>query len=200
MRAQKFTAPSVGALSAALMILTPQLLPSQAHAGSHEGINMPDTIQVAGQTLRLNGMGLHEYSILKIDVYVAGLYLQSRSKNPIAARKGQNPARVVMHFVRSVGGRMLPDGISDALTKRAGRSLSMLKRRIDRFSELLPDVEKGDRLSFTYVPGVGTDVTLNGKSQGVIRGSDFWQLFFEGFVGPPAPKQLRIGLLGLRSP
>jgi hypothetical protein len=36
-------------------------------------------ITVAGKTLTLNGMGLREATILNIDVYVAGLYVEHPS-------------------------------------------------------------------------------------------------------------------------
>ena len=44
-------------------------------AAQLQGVMLPDT-QSAGQTeLRLNGIALRTYSILRIPIYVAGLYL-----------------------------------------------------------------------------------------------------------------------------
>ena len=43
------------------------------HAASLAGVTLPDTAQVAGTTLVLNGLGLRKKFVVK--VYVAGLYL-----------------------------------------------------------------------------------------------------------------------------
>ena len=46
------------------------------------GATMPDTLTVAGKTLKLNGMGLRKKAIFK--VYVGGLYLEAPSKDAAA--------------------------------------------------------------------------------------------------------------------
>ncbi|MCU0242644.1 MAG: chalcone isomerase family protein, partial [Vicinamibacteria bacterium] len=46
------------------------------------GITMPDSIVVEQTPLFLNGLGLRQATFLKVDVYVAGLYLPVKSANP----------------------------------------------------------------------------------------------------------------------
>ena len=45
-------------------------------------MQLPDTLQVDGKTLHLNGLGLRTYSFLRIHIYVAGLYLEHLSTDP----------------------------------------------------------------------------------------------------------------------
>src|ERR1700678_260058 len=47
-----------------------------------DGIQVPATLQVDGRTLYLNGYGVRTYSILRIHVYVASLYLEHLSTDP----------------------------------------------------------------------------------------------------------------------
>ena len=57
---------SANSLIAALLWLT-------AQAAELDGVQLPDTLQVDGKTLHLNGFGLRTYSILGIHIYVADL-------------------------------------------------------------------------------------------------------------------------------
>ena len=56
-----------------LMVIAPYV----AHAAKLGDVQMPDTLQVDGKTLHLNGYGLRKYSIFGIHIYVASLYLES---------------------------------------------------------------------------------------------------------------------------
>jgi Chalcone isomerase-like len=47
--------------------------PVVAHAAQFEGVQIPDTLEVDGKTLHLNGYGLRKYSILGIHIYIASL-------------------------------------------------------------------------------------------------------------------------------
>ena len=48
-----------------------------ASAAALDGLQVPDTLQVDGRALHLNGYGLRTYSILAIHIYVASLYLEN---------------------------------------------------------------------------------------------------------------------------
>ncbi len=66
--------PGVGILSLAALSLA-----GPAVAGELAGVTLPDQVTVESRTLVLNGMGLREATFLKVDVYVAGLYLERKS-------------------------------------------------------------------------------------------------------------------------
>ncbi len=71
------------------------------------GVNMPDTLSVAGKTLRLNGVGLRKKAIFK--VYVGGLYLEAPTKSAAAALAADAPRVLRMHFLRSIEKEKLVD-------------------------------------------------------------------------------------------
>jgi len=58
-------------------------------------------------------------------------------------------------------------------------------------------MNKGGTLTFTYVPGQGTTVDINGTRKGMIAGDDFANALFAVWLGSNAVYQdLRAGLLG----
>ncbi len=55
------------------------LLAVPARAGELAGVTLPDQVTVEGRTLSLNGLGLRQATWLKVNVYVAALYLETKS-------------------------------------------------------------------------------------------------------------------------
>ena len=77
-------------------------LPFVAHAAELDGVEMPDTLQVNGKTLFLNGFGRRTFSILGIDIYVAGLYLEQPTTDPDKFIRSQETRLLAIRFERSV--------------------------------------------------------------------------------------------------
>jgi hypothetical protein len=161
-----------------------------------KGVTMPDSLQLYGKTLALNGMGLRTKMIFK--VYVAGLYLENASRDGMAIAASEQLKRMDLVFLRSVGGATVANAISEGFDNNAARELPALKERIARFGKLIPDVKKGDELDFIYRPGGGLEVQSGGKPLGVIEGKDFADALFRVWLGAkPADKALKAGLLGI---
>ena len=53
-----------------------------AHGAEKEGVSLPDSVPVGDRTLVLNGLGVREATIFNVNVYVAGLYVEAKTKNP----------------------------------------------------------------------------------------------------------------------
>jgi len=181
-----------------LSILTLPLAAS-ASAGELAGVALPDRIQVDSRTLVLNGMGLREATFLKVDVYVAGLYLETKSSDPDAIVRSEQAKRLVMKFVRAVGRKDLVKAWDESFQESAGASLAALKDRVATLDSYMSDVPNGALMSFTYLPGSGVTVEVQGATKGVIAGTDFSQALFGIWLGshPPNPG-LKDGLLGRR--
>ena len=77
-------------------------LTAMTGAAELDGVVMPDTEDVAGHHLVLNGLGLRTYSILRVHVYVAGLYLERRSSDPNAILASSQPKLLRFVFLRDV--------------------------------------------------------------------------------------------------
>jgi hypothetical protein len=89
----------------------------------------------------------------------------------------------------------------DEILKRNvdGRTFAILRPRLDRINSLYRDVKPGDRYALTYVPGVGTQLALNGTEIGVIDGADFARAYFRIWLGEdPIDIRLRDQLIGCR--
>ena len=94
-----------------LAIVTPAL------AGEVAGVTLPDTATVEGKTLKLNGMGLRTKVVFK--VYVAGLYLEAKSKDGAAVIAADAPRVMRMQFVRDVGKEKLVEGFKEGFEANA---------------------------------------------------------------------------------
>jgi hypothetical protein len=166
-----------------------------ATAKEMAGVNMPDTLTVAGKTLKLNGVGLRKKSFFK--VYVGALYLENASKDANAIMTGDVPKAISMQFVRSVDRAKLVETYQEGFQANAAAKAATQKAAIDKFLALVKDVKDGTKWTFSYVPGTGTVVNQDGKDTGTIEGKDFAEVLFSLWLGPKPPSDdLKNGLLG----
>ena len=165
------------------------------HAASLAGVTLPDTVQVGGTTLVLNGLGLRKKFVVK--VYVAGLYLQQKSSDPDAIIKADAPKRIVMQFVRDVSKSQIADAFNEGFNNNAPDAEKTMKADIDRLLGALEPVKEGDQMVFTYVPGTGTVFAINGKEKLTIGAPAFGPVLFSVWLGPKPPTaDLKKGMLG----
>ena len=177
-------------LLASVITLTSQLL-----GGTLAGVTLPDTVQVGGRTLLLNGLGLRRKYMVK--VYVAGLYLEQKSSDPGAILKEDVPKRIVMHFLRGVSKDQIVDAFNESFENNSPDAKQTMKSEIAQFLGALDSVNDGHEMLLTYVPGTGTTVTLNGKEQLKIAAPAFAPVLFSVWLGPKPPSpDLKAGLLG----
>ena len=166
-------------------------------AGEKAGITMPDTMQVAGKHLVLNGMGLREATVLDIDVYVAGLYLEQVSSDPGKILASSQVKRLVLRFKRDVSQGDIVDAWNEGFAQNSPRELATLKARIARLDNWMGDFSEGDLLTFTMIPGQGVQVHFGATLKGTIPGDDFSRAMLAIWLGPKPPREaLKEGLLG----
>jgi len=165
------------------------------NAASLAGVTLPDSQQVAGKTLVLNGLGLRTKMMAK--VYVAGLYLEQKSSDPNAITKSDTPKRIVMHFVYHPSKSQMADAFNDGFNDNAPAAVKTLKPDIDNLNGALEDLKAGDEMVFTYVPGTGTTLAINGKDKVTIAGQPFAQALLSVWLGPKPPTaDVKKGMLG----
>lgn len=76
----------------------------------------------------------------------------------------------------------------------------MLSNDPDRPPARYEDVKPGDRYALTYIPGRGTELSLNGLRKGVISGADFGRAYYRIWLGEhPIDASLRDQLLSCGS-
>jgi len=185
--------------TSANILVTILLISPAVWAGTLAGVTMPEKIVVADTALFLNGMGLRRKMGAKI--YVAGLYLEQKTKNADEALNGSGPKRFVLHYLTDKA----TDERMDAAWIRGFRMNSaevfeILEDRLMIFVDFLGDMKVGDVVECTMIPGEGTTVTLNGEEYGSIEGDDFQAALLRVGIGAnPPSKTLKEGLLGNRS-
>ncbi len=168
-----------------------------AHGKECKGASFPDQVQSEGGALKLNGLGLRQATMLRVNVYVAALYVPQTSGDANAILKSNAPKELVLHFVRDVGRADLSKGWDEGFENNAKSELPALKERIETFKKLMPDMKTGQRLRFAYKPGAGTQVDVGGTVKGTIAGDDFARALFSIWLGSSPPNAgLKTGLLG----
>jgi hypothetical protein len=178
--------------TAVLMALTAH----PVHAAECSGVTMPDEYKLGNETLVLNGLGTRLATMLKVEVYVAGLYLKERSHDP-AAIIGTDQARYLeLDFVHDVTRKDMTDAWTEGFKKNAGAKAASLASGIDTLNAAMIDLHKGSKLSFSYAPGAGTSVAIDGVSKAVVPGADFASALVSIWLGDPPNKEVKTGLLG----
>jgi chalcone isomerase-like protein len=172
-------------------------LAAPAWAAELAGVTLPEQTTVEGSTLVLNGMGLREATWLKVNVYVAGLYLEAKSSDADAILSAEIPKRFVFVFVRSVGRKRLIREWDESLKANIGEDFGVLEDRVATLHAWMPDaVRKGDEMTLTYLPGKGVVVEIKGEPRGTIPGADFARALFTIWLGARPPNHaLKTGLL-----
>lgn len=170
------------------------LLSTVAGARELEGVQMPDTAQVEGKSLKLNGVGLRKK--LFFNVYVAGLYVETPSKDPATLVSSDQVKQVKMVMLRDLSKEKMSEAIREGFEKNAGAQMPTLRQRLNRLIRSVPDIKKGDVLAVTYVPGKGTMFAGSGE-QSIIEGKDFGDALFSVWLGKnPVDSDLKSGLVG----
>ncbi len=180
-----------------LICVSTALCAGVAHGKECKGVNFPEQAQVEGSTLTLNGLGLRQATVLKVNVYVAALYVVKASPDANAILGSNTPKELILHFLRNVSRAELNKAWDEGFASNAKEQLPVLKERMEMLKDWMADMKTGQRLTFTHKPGMGTQVDVNGTVKGTIKGDDFARAFLSIWVGPQPPNPgLKAGLLG----
>ena len=168
-----------------------------AYGKECQGVNFPEQVQIDGSTLTLNGLGLRQATILKVNVYVAALYVAKASSEAHALLGSNTPKELILHFVHNVSDDELKKAWEEGFVHNAKEQLAALQERIEKLKGWMADMQSGQRLTFIHKPGVGIQVEVKGTVQGTIPGDDFATAFLSIWLGPHPPNAgLKSGLLG----
>lgn len=184
-----------------MFLFTAALIPQGVPAGELAGVTMDNTIQIGGRTAALAGMGIRTKTFLKVKVYVAGLYMETPSKDPgniIAS--DQAKAMEMAYLYKKVDGEKLQEAWREGFEANTPAATPDLKNRMDRFVSLFSEAAvEGDRHVFQYEPGKGTTIIFNGQPKATIEGSDFASallaIWFGEKLGDGGLKELKRSIL-----
>jgi hypothetical protein len=151
-------------------------------------------LDVTGARLVLEGAGLFRWKYF-LKVYAAAHYVGEDAKGLDA--DADVPRRLEIAYFVGISGKdfgMAADELlGDALTPE---QLAPLRERLAQLHRAYVDVKPGDRYALTYVPGRGTELSLNGRPLVLVEGADFARSYFGIWIGRrPIDAGLRDALL-----
>jgi hypothetical protein len=173
------------------------LVSGRADAAAIEGVEFHDRLSLDGETLTLRSTALLRYKIL-FKGYVAALYLEPGA--PLEHVLGDVPRRLEIEYFWSIPAEGFAAATLDGIEKNVDRETWQgLRPKIARFNALYAAVQPGDRYQLTYLPGVGTELALNGEPRGVVEGVEFARALFSIWLGDePFDASLKAQLLAER--
>jgi hypothetical protein len=165
-----------------------------ASARDVDGITFPEEATVGGAVLPLNGVGIRERFFF--DIYAAGLYLPTHTEDAERAIESDVPKRIEVRFLyRHVTRQQAVDALRWRLMESP--AAASIADQVETFIGWLSDFDRGDEILFDYVPGVGTTVTLQGATKGMMPGASFMRAVWGIFLGEqPITEALKRGMLG----
>src|ERR1700733_4583734 len=185
----------VRGLILAAVALTPLSL---ASAADLDGVAMPDTRVADGTQMRLNGIGLRTFSIFRVPVYVAGLYLERRSDNPDAILQSRERKLLDIRFLRDVDAEEARKAWREGFERNCKAPCYLDGRDIQRFLAEVPSFHNGDETTLLFTSN-GVGVKLNERPVGDIAAPHFAEVMLATFIGPEPPTpRLKRELLGIR--
>jgi Chalcone isomerase-like len=166
-----------------------------ARAAELDGVQMPDTLEVDGKTLKLNGFGLRTYSFLDIHIYVASLYLEHLSTDPAAIIRSPETKLLTVRFERSVSAEDARKAWREGLQNNCLAPCHLDPADVERFLAEVPDMHNRDNYSVLFTQH-GATVTVGGRRIGAITQRQFAEAILATFLGPrPASPKLKQALL-----
>ena len=146
-------------------------------------------------TLALSGVGQLRY-LGFIQIYNGALYL------PRAVQKvdvlENIPKRLEVKYLRSFKAVDFGTATIEGVRKNVdSETFTRLEGKIKQHNNLYEDIVRGDRVSLTYIPSIGTRVGINGVTKGTIPGEEFARALFSLWLGDkPFDSGFKRALLG----
>ena len=166
------------------------------------GVKYPESLDLAGQKLQLNGAGVRYKAIIK--VYTAGLYMSKKADTPDAVLATPGAKRMSITMLRDIDsadlGKLFTRGVEDNMDKAA---FAKLIPGLMRMSQLFTDCKKlnaGDTFNIDWVPGTGTVISVKCAHTEPFKEPEFYNALLRIWLGPaPADWKLKESLLGKSS-
>jgi hypothetical protein len=158
-------------------------VPATSKALNVKGVNYPNTVTIAGKTLKLVGAGLREKWMF--DVYAMGAYSESASCDTSIQMKNNETRYMRINMLRTVSAKQISDAFREAFENNTPPNASQeLKDNIKMATSWFKkEATEGSTYEFVYNPSEGMTFKQNGEKLGLtIKGKDFadvvWNCYF----------------------
>ncbi len=171
-----------------------------AMSATVSGIQIADSVALGGQTLVLNGAG--KRTRFFFNVYVAGLYLPSKTADARQVLSMNGPKRMSMTLMRHLSAAELSDALREGIGRNSTPAeLSGIQSQLDTLIATMTAIggaNSGDLLTIDFLADGATQVGLNGLARGKpIPGGDFQRALLNVWLGQnPVQDSLKTALLG----
>ncbi len=138
-------------------------------------------------------------SVYFVDAYVAGLYLQHKSKDADRIVAADEPMAVRLQIVSSlITPERMEQALLDAFERATNGDLAPIRPQVTQFIDAFKvGIAKGDVYDVVYRPGTGVQVYKNGELKTTGKGLEFKQACFATWLGKnPVQAGLKKALLG----
>ncbi|MGV2866677.1 chalcone isomerase family protein [Achromobacter sp. ESBL13] len=162
------------------------------------GKRVPEQLSEGGHALVLNGAGVRTKIVVK--VYVAALYVTTKSHDAAALINSTEPRRIRLQLLRDVDSKTLDEALQEGLRDNTPKAeLAAMKAPADQLTRLMADIgalKEGDVVDLDF-DGRGITGSHNGKQRGRIDSPDFARALLRVWLGEkPAQASLKKALLG----
>jgi hypothetical protein len=166
-----------------------------AQAAELDGVQLPNMLEVGGQRLLLNGIGLRTYSILSIHIYVAGLYLERLDTDADAILRSNQTKLLTIRFEHDISVDSARNAWRTGLDNNCKAPCRLDPEDVTNFLAEVPAMHVGETFAILFTTQ-GATVTVDGHRIGVISKRSFADAMLATFLGPvPASSSLKAALL-----
>lgn len=161
--------------------------------------DIPDTLTLDQDEspLVLNGAGIRKKYFMKI--YIGALYLPTKQTSVATITTGDDARSIHMHILHSsISKKKITGAWKDGLAANLPEGeMTALTIKLQQFNNLFSDVHEGDVIRIDYLPGTGTQVTINSEVRGSVKGTDFFNALLLVWLGDdPISSDLKKAMLG----
>jgi hypothetical protein len=173
--------PFKSLLAAGAALLALMFAPLSARAVTVEGVSFAPEARIGDTAVPLRNAALLRY-LFVLKAYVAALYLPADvAPTQVLA---DVPKRLEIGYLVAIRGEDFDKGAAPVLRRNLSPAdLERLQGRLDRLNAAYRDVQPGDRYALSYLPGRGTELSLNGTPLVTIEGADFAAAYFGVWLG-----------------
>jgi len=163
---------------------------------TYDGVTLPATLSYGSISLELNGAGLREKYFL--DLYLGGLYVQTKSRNAKEIISADKPMAIRLHIISSIiDSKKMISAVDEGMEKSTNGNETQFASEIASFKKTFDEaIEVGDIYDLVYVPNTGVEIYKNGAKSNTIKGLAFKKALFGIWLcDDPADEDLKEGML-----
>lgn len=177
------------------LLINPGLI-LQAVAVQVDGLQLPDTYTLNSKTYVLNGAGTRLYSIFRVKVYSAGLYLAAKSSNAQSILNSTETKIVRLEMRVDSKREDNQKAWKHYLEANCTAPCMLNSSSVDQFMQIQTNLHTGDTETYIF-NAQGLSVLRNDKPLQTIADPEFARIVLASWIGDvPSTEALKRALLG----